>query len=132
MIRITKPGKAPGVLAKNGPKKAAALKGNYTKYHDQYESGARVFSFDKKTYADESVKQALIEARHGKCCFCESRITHVSYGDIEHFRPKAGHRQAAEDDLTRAWLLLVGVQLGKLLRSRRWSLPASAPTRMCQ
>ena len=25
---------------------------------------------------------------HGKCAYCESKLTHVTYGDIEHFRPK--------------------------------------------
>nr|WP_239015299.1 AAA family ATPase [Archangium violaceum] len=32
------------------------------------------------------------EAR-GKCAFCESQLAHISYGDVEHFRPKAGWRQ---------------------------------------
>ncbi len=32
----------------------------------------------------------------GKCCFCESKIGHVSYGDVEHFRPKAGWVQGNE------------------------------------
>jgi uncharacterized protein (TIGR02646 family) len=26
---------------------------------------------------------------HGKCAYCESAITHIDYGHIEHFRPKA-------------------------------------------
>jgi hypothetical protein len=31
--------------------------------------------------------------QYGKCCFCESKILHITYGDVEHFRPKAGVRQ---------------------------------------
>jgi uncharacterized protein (TIGR02646 family) len=27
---------------------------------------------------------------HGKCAYCESKITHTDYGHIEHFRPKRG------------------------------------------
>ncbi len=26
---------------------------------------------------------------HGKCAYCESKIRHVDYGHIEHFRPKS-------------------------------------------
>lgn len=28
---------------------------------------------------------------HKKCAFCESAITHVSYGEIEHFKPKSSY-----------------------------------------
>ena len=37
----------------------------------------------------------------GKCAYCESRITHVDYGHIEHFRPKAGPR--GRPNLTFEW-----------------------------
>ena len=33
-------------------------------------------------------------------CICESKISHVSYGDVEHFRPKGGYRQQAGDNLS--------------------------------
>jgi uncharacterized protein (TIGR02646 family) len=36
------------------------------------------------------VKRLLVELFHKKCAYCESKITHVDYGDIEHFRPKSG------------------------------------------
>ena len=49
--------------------------------------------FDRTVYAHRDVKAALIEAQHGKCCFCESKVRHVSPGDVEHLRPKAGFRQ---------------------------------------
>ncbi|HEY6328509.1 MAG TPA: hypothetical protein VI756_04160 [Blastocatellia bacterium] len=101
MIRIIKPATAPKILNEQGRRKTAALKANHTKYPEQYESGARLFTFDGKIYGHESVKEALIAAQHDKCCFCESKITHISYGDVEHFRPKAGHCQDAGDDLRR-------------------------------
>ena len=44
-------------------------------------------------------KPTLIARQHGKCAFCESKLLHVSSGDVEHFRPKAGWRQAAEEPL---------------------------------
>jgi len=34
-------------------------------------------------------KQALEGASHGKCMYCESKVSHVYFGDIEHIRPKA-------------------------------------------
>jgi uncharacterized protein (TIGR02646 family) len=45
--------------------------------------------FDQGIYGAEDVKAALIRMQHGKCCFCESKIRHISWGDVEHFRPKA-------------------------------------------
>ena len=42
-------------------------------------------------YAATDVKVALVRTHHGKCAFCESRLLHVSHGDVEHFRPKAGY-----------------------------------------
>lgn len=43
-------------------------------------------------YRHTEIRQALEAMFHGKCAFCESRITHVAYSDIEHFRPKAHFR----------------------------------------
>jgi len=40
-------------------------------------------------YRHPEIKNTLIAMFHGKCAYCESRITHIAYGDIEHFRPKA-------------------------------------------
>lgn len=38
--------------------------------------------------------------RHDKCCFCEAKLTHISYGDVEHYRPKAAYKQADSEPLT--------------------------------
>lgn len=40
-------------------------------------------------YGHKSIKRALVEMFHGKCAYCESKIVHVDYGHIEHFRPKS-------------------------------------------
>ena len=45
------------------------------------------------------MKAALRLAQKEKCSFCESHITHIDYGDVEHFRPKGGTRQFIEDAL---------------------------------
>jgi uncharacterized protein (TIGR02646 family) len=55
----------------------------------------------RNRYRHPQVKAALIELFHGKCAYCESKITHVDYGHIDHFRPKSG--PAGRPDLTFAW-----------------------------
>lgn len=39
-------------------------------------------------YSDKSVRKLLVKMFHGKCAYCESKITAIYNGDIEHFRPK--------------------------------------------
>jgi len=34
-------------------------------------------------------KDVFVQAQHGKCFFCEGKVTATHYGDVEHFRPKA-------------------------------------------
>lgn len=64
-----------------------------------YDQGTNTFSFDSGIYAHKTVKEALIAMQHDKCCFCEAKITHISYGDVEHYRPKAGYRQDNSESL---------------------------------
>jgi len=45
-----------------------------------------IFKF--KVYSDRTVKEALIELFNDKCAYCESKVSHVYSGDVEHFRPK--------------------------------------------
>lgn len=54
---------------------------------------------NRRVYASPEVKTALKFAQHNKCCFCESKITHICEGDVEHFRPKLAWRQAKGDAL---------------------------------
>lgn len=92
MIRITKKiGSAiPDVLISKGIPAT-------NRYKETYEStGNTDFEFDSDIYAHKDVKARLIALQDGKCCFCESKITHISYGDVEHYRPKAGWVQDDE------------------------------------
>jgi uncharacterized protein (TIGR02646 family) len=73
----------------------------YSRAPRSYESGRRSFDFDSGIYAHATVKQSLREAQHDKCAFCESKFAHISYGDVEHFRPKAGWRQKEGEPLSR-------------------------------
>ncbi len=90
MIKITKP-VAPDVLETRGRRRRVAQCRAYTAHSAEYDAGTRVFNFDADIYAHKTVKQALIEAQHGKCCFCEKKIG--AEGDVEHFRPKASFCQ---------------------------------------
>jgi hypothetical protein len=92
MIRVNKPRDAPAVLNTKGKAKRRA-------HVAAYNRGERKFSFDAKIYGHKTVKEALIKAQHDKCFLCESKITHISHGDVEHFRPKAAYRQSAGDTL---------------------------------
>lgn len=40
-------------------------------------------------YRHKEIKNALVDMFHGKCAYCESAITHIDYGHIEHFMPKS-------------------------------------------
>ena len=40
-------------------------------------------------YQHKEIKTALETMFCGKCCYCESKVTDVAYGDIEHFYPKS-------------------------------------------
>ena len=101
MIRITKPRRAPKVLKTRGTEKRDAYCREYAEHREDYDRGERTFEFNRHIYAHEDVKKALIRAHHDKCCYCESKITHISYSDIEHFRPKKGFQQRRSDELGR-------------------------------
>lgn len=101
MIKIDRPKQAPKKLLNEGKKKRRAHCVSYTRNKSKYDSGERKFEFDSDIYGHKTVKESLIKAQHGKCCFCESNITHIAYGDVEHFRPKAGYKQNKNDSLGR-------------------------------
>ena len=101
MIQVKKPRKAPEVLRTKGKKKRRAHCKSYTRDKEKYDSGEKTFKFDSGIYGHKTVKGDLIQAQHYKCCFCESTVTHIAYGDVEHFRPKAGFAQEASEPLQR-------------------------------
>lgn len=97
MIRINKPASPPAILSGRGQTATAALRA-------AYEGDKREFAesdFDKAIYGPRAVKDALRQAQHDKCAFCESSVSHVSYGDVEHYRPKAAVTQAEVEPLKR-------------------------------
>ena len=92
MIRIDRPAAIPKTLATRGKKQTEKLCQNYDDAPADYSSRKRTFAFNEKLYGDRTVKEALVAAQHGKCCFCEQRVR--MEGDVEHYRPKGGFRQA--------------------------------------
>jgi uncharacterized protein (TIGR02646 family) len=94
MIRIRNKTNAPvpAILQTKGKTAAALLCERFNTGDKNFKSS----DFDSGIYGHSEVKSALAEIQHGKCCFCESKILHISYGDVEHFRPKAGWIQDSE------------------------------------
>jgi len=88
MIRVRKPEQAPLMLRERG----AALTAELCR---QVEAGESP-SFDRSVYGAAEVKQTLSAAQHDKCCFCESKLRHAQFGDVEHFRPKASAQQSPD------------------------------------
>ncbi len=100
MISVVKPS-APDALLKKGAAATKELCDAYASAPADYKGGAKAFDFDASIYAAQAVKDALRTAQHTKCAFCESFFAHTGYGDVEHFRPKAGYKQAESDELKR-------------------------------
>jgi hypothetical protein len=94
MIEIRRPIAVPGTLLTRGRQ----LRDEHIARHARGDTG---FTFDRAVYGDAEVKAALCIAQHDKCGFCESKVTHVAFGDVEHFRPKAAFRATQGDALTR-------------------------------
>lgn len=75
----------------------------------------------EKKYRHREIKKSHVHMFCGKCAYCESKITHVDYGHVEHFRPKRGPK--ARPDLTFEWsnlLLACGICNGAEYKSDRF------------
>lgn len=99
MIKIDKSlSNVPGILDSTNPASKGVLATQALTA--EYDQGQRNFKFDANVYGDSEVKQTLKRIQHDKCCFCESKISHIAYGDVEHFRPKGGYQTASDKPLT--------------------------------
>ena len=67
-------------------------------------AGQKLSATRKARYNHKDVKETLLKETHGKCAYCESKLTHIAYGDIEHIIPKssAPARTYEWDNLTTA------------------------------
>lgn len=68
----------PAVLTKNKAKWLASLDRAGTDMERDRASGK---------YKHRQIKNTLVQLFAGKCAYCESKIRHVDYGDIEHYMP---------------------------------------------
>ena len=82
-----------------------------------YDAGEREFTFDASVYGHLTVKEALITAQHGKCCFCERKIG--AEGDVEHFRPKGGFCQGKRTSVGKPGYYWLAYEWANLL----WACP---------
>ncbi|RWL50122.1 MAG: hypothetical protein EOR60_01820 [Mesorhizobium sp.] len=90
MIFLEK-GEIPKVLADNAAKWLAELK-------KEIAAGGKKVEYRKSKYNTKGIKDKIEQETHGKCAYCEAKLLHITYGDIEHIIPKS------EDiDLTFLW-----------------------------
>lgn len=100
MIRIHKRPVAPALLATRGAADQLRLMGIYDADPDACQAPrSKQLEADGTIYGDKEVKDALIADQHEKCCYCESKFIATGFGDVEHFRPKAGVRQTVAGQL---------------------------------
>lgn len=87
MIALQKE-EAPEILASNWERWTEILT-------EKSAQGVEPTKAELSRYAHPDIKAALIKETSGKCAYCESRIRHISPGDVEHISPKSltpGHR----------------------------------------
>lgn len=80
MIRLTK-GPEPHILVANGATWTAI-------WVDHVENGTSISDTDKGRYRHPEIKEAILVETAAKCAYCESKVTHVYQGDVEHIKPK--------------------------------------------
>jgi uncharacterized protein (TIGR02646 family) len=79
MIRVHR-GPKPSILVRNATRWKHAIGSAVTDEAREKAQGK---------YKHTQIKEALDRSFHGKCAYCESRINHVDYPHIEHFKPKS-------------------------------------------
>lgn len=89
MIRLSK-GSAPIALAKNAAAWTAELE-------SALRSGGKPAPSLLRRYAHPDVKYAIAVETAGKCAYCESKVLAITYGHIEHMKPKARYPESTFD-----------------------------------
>ncbi len=90
MIQVSRIAR-PKVLTDNATKWTMEYLVAKNEYEADKTNTAKKNNFKKaeSKYNHEDVKLALRKMFSEKCAYCESDTTHVSYGEIEHFKPKS-------------------------------------------
>lgn len=92
MIKLSKVAK-PQILEDN------AIKWT-TEYLDCLKANQTPSATIAHRYNHTDIKEALTIETHGKCAYCESKIKHIEFGDIEHILPK---KKTCRPDLYVDW-----------------------------
>lgn len=117
MIRIVRPAGIPRVLTTRGANQTRMDSDAYDASPRHYRSGRLSFDINPRLYGHRSVKDLLLEAQSGKCCYCERKILASDFGDVEHFRPKAGIRSPKSAALIRPGYYWLAYEWSNLLVS---------------
>lgn len=98
----------PLILQRNGARWLTALQAAIQKQQqveqdqnssdEQRKKAKKAVIQAQSKYNDKEIKATLVAMFQGKCAYCESHIAVVTYGEIEHFRPKSKY-----PELTFAW-----------------------------
>ena len=94
MIRVVRPPTKPQILLTKGAEQTEQDKAAYDTDSGGYRSGNKTFKSKKKIYGHKSVRRALRNVQHSKCCYCEAKIGATSYRNVEHYRPKGAVKQS--------------------------------------
>ncbi|RCJ30529.1 hypothetical protein A6769_33265 [Nostoc punctiforme NIES-2108] len=60
-----------------------------TEYLNIISSNGKPTKTQSGRYRHPQIKQTILLETHGKCVYCESKVTHIYPGDIEHIKPKS-------------------------------------------
>ncbi|UOQ70258.1 hypothetical protein [Hymenobacter cellulosilyticus] len=66
-------------------------------------------------YNIPAIKARLIADQKEKCCYCEGKLLHIGYGDVEHYRPKNGFKQSPTTKLEKPGYYWLAYQWTNLL-----------------
>ncbi len=94
MIKLNKFPNIPLVLRSDGIAATNNLVNSYQQDNNYFVGRLSANVFNSDIYGDNQVKEQLIIDQSGKCCFCESKMLHITFADVEHFRPKMEVQQA--------------------------------------
>jgi len=101
VIALRRPKHVPKLLATKGKALADTAHALFSGDPAGFSAGTKTIPFDSTVYGSKAVKRRLLRLQADKCCFCESKISHNAYGDVEHFRPKAAWKQSGKNRLSR-------------------------------
>ncbi|SHI89043.1 TIGR02646 family protein [Hymenobacter daecheongensis DSM 21074] len=118
MIRIRKRTTAPALLTTLGTADRLRLEGIFSANPVACQAPRnQQLAAKPAIYGAAAVKAALAADQHGKCCYCESKFEATGFGDVEHFRPKAGVRQQPKSALEKPGYYWLAYEWSNLLYS---------------